>query len=126
MAAAGQEGIDVEKHIKSLAVASGKLSPAEVEACHRACEVGKAVARKSQQSLVLKHANTPMLQSSSADGTPKATAYRKTFKLEADGSSMRRDGKRTAELFCMANFIRVICPGTCITKALIRDPHIHG
>ena len=76
MAASARDSV-VKNHIKLLATSSGKLSDAEVLACRRACEVGKAVGRQSIQSLALLHADTPMLRSSSADGTPKETAYRK-------------------------------------------------
>jgi nitrogen fixation/metabolism regulation signal transduction histidine kinase len=64
--------MDVVEHIRSLANASGSLSPPEMRAVGRCAEIGKEVLKASFQKMVKDAAGSAILNCKSADRTPRA------------------------------------------------------
>ena len=119
LGAAAQE---VKDMIERLSKASGQLSKSEIRDIERCAEVGKRVLDSGIQALVNEAAGSPMLRTSSADGTPVQCHRTATYKLPS-GAKFQRSGKETSELLLFNSFYRFIdYTGKTMTKALVEEP----
>ena len=88
---------EVKAHIESLSKAGGWLKPSQIADIERCTEVGKTIIGISVRDLVAHAAGSPIIRSSSADGTPVQTARTQIYTLPS-GSKFQRSGRETSEL----------------------------
>jgi hypothetical protein len=113
---------DVKALIECLSKAGGYLQPSQIRDIERCTEVGKTVIGLAIKDLVAQAAGSPIIRSSSADGTPVQTARAQTYTLPS-GSKFQRSGRETSEVLLMNSFYRYVDHnGDTITKALIEEP----
>ena len=108
--------------IKSCATASHALSRAEQHELGKVAEVGKRVLATAAQQLVLDADGTPMLRSTSFDGTPITTRLQ-IHRQRDNGKRICRSGHESHEFLIMLEFYRYVDhTGECHTRAVVRDP----
>lgn len=116
------EAEEVMRRIEGFAKASGYLSPAQIQEIDRYAEVGKEVLMQSIKDLVSEAGGSPMMRSSSADGTQVQTRRRDSFMLPS-GESFQRSGRETTEMLIINGFFRWIDhTGEVRTRAHLDEP----